>query len=732
MRKLLLSASAALLLSLPAVGQTFGTAGTGTYDITGVELDKTVVITTPTEVRAKLRDLLSDPDLKGLPLSDVRLEGRAKLEPDPQQRGSIARLNWSAVSLADGSKRVGLSQGMSSDLLTASPQLAEGQEMGARGDEDALKEAIIKLLGDPKDKDEKAEEDTEEEAETQEAEEKSAEGGSSGTPQASGMTPQNNVGSYNPADIPEEEAPSGSISLKTTACEDDIDENAGVVYFMSATTVTGPDGETTGGECQRSGFPVDIKYNYQACEDNVDLTKRSVTVRRKKYYINQQGENTDIGGCVDSPEEVHDIKAEANFCPGIPVFNGDDSVYQIETELVYYDRNSNRQLVDGCAFHEGDKEWKMTETANGCGYFHQFDLDNPTDGISYQQTRWVYNDANGLQDVTGCANSEDTALEFVHNIDTAVCEPFVDKGKNIYDKRYQIRIDTPTGADYISDCRLVGDTKAIEETFAGCETQHYDDFITDQSFLFSKWIIKSTGEVVSDCEKSLHTVNHQKEPEGWENNDETRTATQKTAVYITLPSPVGKTLIDGPKVRDDSVKLTYSYQSTKDLETGETEYEGCNLYATTAETEVYTRPDTTMFYRQIGDGEPVFKGSDCETVVTWNDANNSYYNGVSVSNHGRTGPNGQSGPYRYTYSCYKRTATTATAEVIRNGDGAVIQTMGPNTGYAYNSTSTQEYISERYDSAMWTPVCQSHWNGSWINPIPGSTKRSYEINWGWN
>ncbi|MEQ8392320.1 MAG: hypothetical protein RIB30_15125, partial [Thalassospira sp.] len=195
-------------------------------------------------------------------------------------------------------------------------------------------------------------------------------------------------------------------------------------------------------------------------------------------------------------------------------------------------------------------------------------------------------------------------------------------------------------------------------------------------------------------------------------------------------TPNGRFNIKTSEVLDGEVQTPYIYLGQAVEMTGEVEYEGCTKFAKTANVEKHERPDGIIFKKPIEEAAPVNQGSDCRSVVTWNDSASSYRNYISSSNHGRQGPNGQSGPYRFTYTCNKQTASTATNALTRNSDNQVVQTLGPQTAYATKSTETRELITSAYGVADY--YCQSFWSGtSFYSPIPTSIKNTNIVNWGW-
>lgn len=646
-------------------------------DLTYFQLMKPLDITSPADVQAKLTDLLKNPELKDLPVSRVRVEGQANGRPTSS--GAAVNISWTTLTLDDHSKSLQLPTSMLTKLLSGAPIIPQATDIKAKGDVPVLVTAIKELLkGVSADQNTSA--DTIKNPDpAKQSKTSNSSSGSGNNPTAGGGGASNDVaGTYKPMTL----ASNGSAatttpttSVTTQACPTPrIDWNNGQVFLQSQ-TVTTTNGTAQTSACSDSGTALPIQYDTQTCQNVTDTANMVVNIMRKPYYANpDNGQTVYLGACTKDPDKSYTMRFEYQNCP---VDTKTQAGYAVpQSELVYYDGNNSRVVVSACGIKAGEVTYPIQSTANGCTLRNDF-----TALKSYVQEQQYYV-AGGVQ-VSIQGGCKDTSTTYPMVTDTSVCKPLVDTAAQTYTTMAEMRIDTPNGAQYITQCQPTGNTQSLTETFTGCETQHDDDFTAGTSYLYTRWLLKGTTTVAQDCARSKNTAAHQYVVNGWSNDDTLKQSTQKLEVWIDLTAPVGHTLIQAAQVRPQSLTLPYVLQSVSDVPNGQSTYTGCNAYRLTTTSQVYKRPDGSAFNYAIGSGTPVGPVNVCVSTIT-----NSQYmeTGTWSTVQCQCDGSGSLGPNIRYWGHYMQTVNKTVVKNIETGL-IISTTCGFPSGTSWNSNS---------------------------------------------
>lgn len=402
-----------------------------------------------------------------------------------------------------------------------------------------------------------------------------------------------------------------------------------------------------------------------------------------------------------------------------------------QASLVYVNASNNEVQVRSCEPSEEIAAVPLISVTDGCSIRHDFAA-----GRSYQTGRHIYELNGTTWQADACS---DNGTEYPHETvyksaaGQEVCAPIINQVAGTVTRQSRKQIVVNGVEQFITECKPDSTNIAIQSTIDGCDNPSLwnHDLAAGTSYGRERfyYLLDGSREYISQCQDSEVAYPHQVETAGWQHHDDQLFSYRLTTVYIE-GTPKGRYSIVTSQVLDGAVQMPYIYEEQAIETTGEFEHEGCTKFAKTATVEKYQRPDGTAYKLQLAEAEPVNQGDDCTAEITWDDANASFQKGYSQGLIKY-----EPGNVHIGYTCYARTYTNATKKIIRNSDGALIQTLGPKAGMAQKSTSGDFYqsssegdVAERNAKAK----CQPWLNGTNpYNPIPGSIKGDLEDDWGW-
>ena len=370
-------------------------------------------------------------------------------------------------------------------------------------------------------------------------------------------------------------------------CEPLFDEEKNVVIVHEAPTKNG----VTTGECAPSITELPVKKSFAGCNYDIDLEASTAFAMSRRFFVS--GTNTSFidENCTRDSEQAFQISESAVGCSLVPSLS--DLKAKQHTKLTFLGRQNEPVEAAACLARTGP-EFTIQFDEESCPLRDDF-----PEGKTFRQHKAVYTDADGvIKTVQGCG---DTTEFFSHIKDTTVCEPFPDFVNNKLFPQFRIRIAIEgAGAFRTPSCQPDADSIAdLVSTPEGCEAFH-EDF--DGFSLGGKRIVRSdSNEQVRECQAADIQYPHQREAQGFLNDDAALAATPKEALFIVLPQPAGKTFIEQAVVRADAVAVPYVFKSTFIRNDAVDYVDGaCEKFQNRSNVKVFDRPDGTAFEQIAG------------------------------------------------------------------------------------------------------------------------------------
>lgn len=451
-----------------------------------------------------------------------------------------------------------------------------------------------------------------EKSEEEEKEEKDPERDSEGNNQNSGSATGSQSKENNLSAIPDlkvaKTSESEPINLNndihgetTEGCTPELDPETGKVNIMAAPTINGQ----ASGECAWNLKTTDVQKSYLGCgyDENQDTMIATVQMRRFWTYGAATGYIDD--DCINDETQTFPITETGEGCLDVPDYGS--NIVKEYTRLIYKGRDNEEHEVLACGSRNG-QEYPLTWEVCAAS---PFDDDFPAER-TYSLHRPVYEkDGESVAIAVPCQRDEETFWNHVQ--DTSDCDPLEDYSNNLLFERYKIRIDTNNGPVFRTFACAIKSNPAttITQTNVGCESGHtdYDGY----SLGHKMYIRDDTGDALTGCQEADISYPHQRETQGYENDDANLQSSPKEALYINLPDPAGKTYIEQAVVRDDSTPVPHIYQTSSVVD-GEKRYpstQSCDKYTQRVKTEFYLRADGTTYGKPAGEEPEVGPVYDC-------------------------------------------------------------------------------------------------------------------------
>ncbi len=386
------------------------------------------------------------------------------------------------------------------------------------------------------------------------------------------------------------------------------------------------DGVLTGEDaCEPSGKTFKLHKSYLT-EDNINLDTRLASAQFTWYYADDSGETHPVGETQIDAELVFPISEDESQCK-IDV-NYDTKQVIPMAELVYLNRNNKRTVARDCQPSEVSAPIPMMQTVEGCNLRNDFEKN-----LSFERAKWTYERGGLPYQAAPCA---DTGRSFPHSKVYAkngiyVCE-FKDFNGTSLIQQYRKEITVDGMPQYITACTPDTETTAVTATTNGCENPATWTHNIDAAVSYGQerhFFLNAEGAPVyiNSCQDSEKTYSHNHEVTKFDYHDDKLFAYPLTTITIDTTNLIGKpyTIADN-KLLDGAQQIVYALDGTTDVQNGERKDEGCYAYFLTDRSEKYLRPDNTVYYKPIGDGDRVGP----EYVCTDANETASYYE-VNVS-----------------------------------------------------------------------------------------------------
>ncbi len=487
-------------------------------------------------------------------------------------------------------------------------------------------------------------------------------------------------------------------------CDPVLNEAGTEVLIMEAPTKNG----VAVGPCVESLKTVPIESSYIGCDYDVREDDLEAFAKKKSYYTYGANTTPIDQDCVVDENAVFDITEEIGECPVVASIP--ELVATQYTKLQFLGRRNEINPVADCAKRNGVTFPIMFDT-NECSMRDDF-----SNSVTWLRHRPMYQQTDGLLKPAG--ECIDSATFYVQTNDFSVCDPFADFTENKLYSQYRVAIDI-TGPEKYRTPVCQPDTTSIanlDETGVGCESFHFN--YEGYSLGATKIIRTDNSETIRACTEAGVRYEHFPEATDWQRDDANLRAFPIEALYINLPSPAGKTLVEQATVREGSTPTDYTLLRSYLKNTSVEYLDGsCSGFQNRDTIEVYTRPDGTEYDHNAGAASPLGPNNACSNQNSPFAFDGDIRNVATGSRCDfRTSCGGEDGScsteaYNSVYNVVGEYSGT---HQVNREDGAVIST----------DSATKEYTC--------TGICGGGGPGHCPAVAPNSAAEQFYIELGWN
>lgn len=372
---------------------------------------------------------------------------------------------------------------------------------------------------------------------------------------------------------------------------------------------------TTDGSCTDSDTKFPIKRSYATCPiDILDLANLQAWPQYTLYYVDDAGETHTVSECTKDTDSPYTIIEDESQCPISLDFANAKAVPQ--AALVYTNRNNAPVQARGCADSTKSAAIPMTESTANCPLRNDFAA-----GKSYERSMWTYTRDGLTYQAAPCGDTGRVFSQETVYSDLAgnyLCTPITNMTTKTVTLQSRIRVTIDGAPQWVTDCTPDTSTKGIFSTTDGCmdPSKWTHDLANSVSYGQERfWYAKADGsrEYVTQCQTSTVTYPQSVAITGYQAHDDQLWAYPLSTVTITVAG-VPYTVVSS-EVLPGAPQIPYVLAGTVDQPTGNSSYNGCNAYRETARYEQWTRPDGSVFLKQIGLGTPTGPVNVCVTTV---------------------------------------------------------------------------------------------------------------------
>ncbi len=395
------------------------------------------------------------------------------------------------------------------------------------------------------------------------------------------------------------------VEILKEGCDPRRDETRGLVIIRTR-SITRKNGKVIKEDpCSDSNEHYTILKQYEGCEDNVSKEQRRAWPQYKRYWIDGTGIIQDIDrSCITDTDTPFELKEDEKACTILPDFTA--MVATRQAELYYKNLNKRRVVVEECRPLTGvPSSLKLEKVA--CDPRHDFDAK-----YSWAQSR-IIAVRDGQEIHMRRCSDEEGEQPMPHQISTVGCYPIIEAGSGRRFPQVCTMIETLQGPRFITQCRPA---QGLQETTEGCETKFDHKLESGQSQGYTRFFLDIRGikTPMTDCQPSSKFFDHQPRLRGYEHDDDRKVSRPKHEIYIMVPYR-GEVLVDSEKVREGDPSIPYTVGDIKEeLCSNEAKFDGCFQITPRIRTQVYRRPDQTIFEEVIGKGEPRKSHDLCKRI----------------------------------------------------------------------------------------------------------------------
>ena len=409
------------------------------------------------------------------------------------------------------------------------------------------------------------------------------------------------------------EAPEEEIRVTAEGCPIRVDIARRLAIQQSRTVTLRGGTLVSESGCTDSAESYPLQKSYSVCTDAIDMTARTASARFVLFYTGPGGAREDVSDCLVDPDRIFAITESFEACG---VFLDYDLLKAVpQSALVYLD-DSNREIqVRGCQASETRPAVELVLDPDLCPLRHDY-----AGGRSHQQGAYIYRLDGFSYQAAVCT---DTGVSYRHETvwrdsgGAEVCEIAVDLGQGQVIRQFRKRIAVEGVHHYVTECAPDPDGPVpLHATTDGCDdpAAWTHDLAGGHSYGEERFYYLETGarRYVGGCVRSAEVYAHQVETAGWQAHDGQLFAYALSTVWIEPPS--GRHYIVAGALLPGSQQMPYELVETVERPTGEVTYEGCQRFEATDRIERWRRPDTTVYEKGIGPGDPQGPLHSCTTA----------------------------------------------------------------------------------------------------------------------
>ncbi len=410
-----------------------------------------------------------------------------------------------------------------------------------------------------------------------------------------------------------------TVKTTTEGCDVKIDTAQGVAIVQSKLQTFEDGVLKDDGVCSDNGTRYQLKKSYKICDDKegIDLKTLKVTSQYQTYYLDGATKKINVGVCVPDSEKIFNIVEKHDGCPISLDYEAKKAI--VQSSLIYINDNNAEIEVRSCQASTSKEPVALTKTTNGCNIRHDFDANK-----SYQQKTWIYQLKGQTYQAGTCMDDEPIfshKIAYKDNANVNLCNPIINmatKKVTLQSKKY---INVASTIKYITECTPNKSSISIASTTDTCGdmANWTHDLASAQSFGQERFYYMdgATREYVGNCQNSEITYKHQVETAGYQFFDSKLYSLAKTTTYIN--TPFGRHNIKTGEIKAGTLQVSYIYQSTSKMPTGNKTYTSgsCDATIEMADTKIWLRPDATNYNQAIGksNGASVYSCSSSGSAV---------------------------------------------------------------------------------------------------------------------
>ena len=361
--------------------------------------------------------------------------------------------------------------------------------------------------------------------------------------------------------------------------------------------------------------PYKLVADSYSCTMKHDFSKGVSSEMVMYAYEGEDGNYYQVTPCTETGNKYQHSKVfyegGIRLCPVLVDKAAGTATEQYRTHIMV---DGKPQYISACVPDAANSTTTIEETTNGCDDPGNWTHDLSA-GVSYGQSRFYYDTKLGREYVTGCMSNSTTYPHDVtvtgwkNNDDELYAQQLVSISINVNGTEY------PIASNYLMD-----GTAQISYAYNGFEDTedpkraYYETcnlfYPSDRSDVYTRPDGTKYSVPVGDGAAKDQGDKCARMFDGWKNNDEELYA--QKLISITLNVDGVEKQIESAYLADGAEKIPYTHDGIEEVEdSSRAYYDVCNLLYPSNKSDIYTRPDGTVYAIPLGDGAVVDKGDKC-------------------------------------------------------------------------------------------------------------------------